>query len=120
LQPSDYVKVLKKARSFSGILFFFGNAWGEAVYVIFYTELAAIYINISRTDRPPVLKTILSALPKAVYGTLVQYVRSRKKGRFFRLEWEPENTPRELNRRTAPATYQLRQGVAHALNDWNL
>ena len=78
-------------------MFFFGNAWREAVYVIFYTELVAIYINISRTDRPSVLKSEV-----------------------FRLEWEPENTPPELNRRTAPATYQLRQGVAHALNDWNL
>jgi len=42
LQPSDYVKGLKKARFFLAILFFFGSAWGEASYVIFYSELAAI------------------------------------------------------------------------------
>ena len=65
--------------------------------MIFYADLGATYVNISRTDRPLALKSEV-----------------------FRLEWEPENTPPELNRRTAPATYQLRQGVAHALNDWNL
>ena len=69
------------------ILFFFGNAWRGAFYAICYADLGVIYVNISRTDRPPVLKSEV-----------------------FRLDWNHKNTPPQVNRGQRRLTQQYGHG----------
>jgi hypothetical protein len=61
-----------------------------------YVDLAAIYVNISRADRPPVLKSEVA-----------------------RLDWNLENTPPQLNRGAIPANSPSPAGFSPGLNGSN-